>query len=233
MSHYIKSNRTTVLLGDYNCVCNAGDRFPITRNNDASANRLSEIIAENNMEDVFHISRGTKKIQFTHFQESSHARLDRVYVSADIVHNISSYCVKPVFFSDHCLVKVAIGENKIPKAKFNWRLWKLNTSLLKDKTFVATVDDLLRKITEQNETCPLERWERFKEQVKMSAIERSSTLKFYARAEERKLQKDLRTLCEAECECPGWGTKDIANVKTRLEKFQKERYEGAVIRSRT
>lgn len=88
-------------------------------------------------------------------------------------------------------------------------------------------------MADQIETCPSEQWERFKEKVKMSAIERSSTLKFYARAEEGKLQHDLRTLFEVEYESPGWGAKDIANVKSRLAIFQKEGYKGAMVRSRT
>lgn len=105
---------------------------------------------------------------------------------------------KTSFFIDHCLVKVTIGENQIHNAKFYWLLWMLNTSLLKHKTF-DTVDYPLRKTAEQNETRPLRRWEWFKEEVKMSVIQRSSTLKFHALAEERKLQQDLRTLCEPDC----------------------------------
>lgn len=97
ISHYIESDRITVLLGDFNCICESRDRTPFTRVSDSSANVLSEIIAENNLEDVFYISKSTKKIPFTHFQKSSHARLDRIYFSSDIVNNIGSYHVKPVF----------------------------------------------------------------------------------------------------------------------------------------
>lgn len=76
-------------------------------------------------------------------------------------------------------------------------------------------------------------WERFKEQDKLSAIETLTKIGFAERAEEAKLQRNLRFLVEAECECPGQGTKDIAYLKSKIDKIHRNRYRGKIVRSRS
>lgn len=110
---------------------------------------------------------------FPHFQGASRARLDRIYLPVSFLHSVNNYIVKPVYFSDHCLVTVTIGKSKRRKAGFNWSLWKLNGKLLEDKKFDDTIKNLLSEIDLTNNS--FEKWQRIKEQIRILAIETSRT----------------------------------------------------------
>ncbi|KAG0427072.1 hypothetical protein HPB47_025853, partial [Ixodes persulcatus] len=159
---------------------------------------LSNMIDECNMVDVTEMTGRKGQLQFTHFQASMHARLDRIYVSCDLISNFQEYNVKSLFFTDHCIVTATFGKRARSTNKFKWELWKLNANLLKDEIFVTHVNDLFEKYAETNRQCLLERWEHFKEDLKQVAIERSTTIKSKARAKERQLNRDLHVLHKAE-----------------------------------
>lgn len=106
---YLNCEKVLLLLGDFNCVCAAGDRSKKSRIRDRSADLLSEIVHDHGLDDVGNVlSNGTRPI-YTHFQRDSHARLDRIYVSAELVAVCTAYDVKPISFSDHCLVIAGFG----------------------------------------------------------------------------------------------------------------------------
>lgn len=91
---------------------------------------------ECNLEDLVGVLSNVHFTQFTHFQRERHARLDRAYVSSQLVPLYGSYDVKHVSFSDHSLVTLTIRTKEI-KSRFNWYLWKCNVRLLDDETFVC------------------------------------------------------------------------------------------------
>lgn len=229
---YLECDRIVVFLGDFNCVCNASDRSTQRNENDSSANLLSKIVNEYDMMDVAGINAKRGQLQYTHFQASTHSRLDRIYVSFDLISNFQRYEVKSLHFTDHCLVTATFGSRARKTNNFTWELWKLNAKLLKDEQFVSSVNALFEKYTEANDLSLQTRWEYFKEELKQVAIERSSSIKLKATARERQLNRDLRILHETECENPGHGLKDIQFVKSEIEILHREHYEGAVVRSR-
>lgn len=114
---YLESERMILLLGDFNCVCAPEDRVNQVPVRDQSAIYLSDIIAENQFEDVARLA-STGKVQFTHFQGFSHARLDRAYISLDLAPLCDHYTVQPVSFSDHALVMFSLGK-KVRRQKWN------------------------------------------------------------------------------------------------------------------
>lgn len=75
-------------------------------------------------------------------------------------------------------------------------------------------------------------WELFKEEVKINAIERASFLKRQERAKEKELQCQLQFLLCMESAQPGQFTKEISEVKSKLELIDADNYRGAVIRAR-
>lgn len=92
------------------------------------------LIAEKSPEDV--AAFGSKSnVQFRDFQGHSHARLQRAHILLNTVPSCHNYTVEPVSFSDHSLVIFTLG-NKAKVPKWNWALWKLNASLIKDTEFV-------------------------------------------------------------------------------------------------
>lgn len=169
------------------------------------------MLQEHDLEDVPRSRANRDTLRFTHFQKSSNARLDRIYMSAEVITNISSYVVKPLFFTVHCLVTVTLGNYKQPKNKFSWHLWKMNNRLLDDAVFVESVIETLKKIaTGKKKKSFLEKWEYFKEEVKQMAIERSSYLKYVSRKTEKELQKYWHELFENE-----------NKIETRAQTWQK------------
>lgn len=101
---HFQCDRLIIFLGDFNCVCRAVDRSSSVRYNDASILALNDITEDFVLEDVACCAPSAKAVSYTHFQGDSHARLDRVYISSDLVSLCSNYSVDYVSFSDHCLV---------------------------------------------------------------------------------------------------------------------------------
>lgn len=98
------------MLGDFNCVCRSVDRVKGLPVRDKSAEVLNVVVHDHNLEDIGSVVTNGARPQFTHFQGDSHARLDRLYVSLELVPLCTSYEVKPVSFSDHCLVIATFGK---------------------------------------------------------------------------------------------------------------------------
>lgn len=98
LRRFVDCDRTVVLLGDFNCVVRVTDRLPSKVQTDRSATVLDKLLADFDLIDAGTLKNETREMQFTHFQASSHARLDRVYVSASVAGLLGKYRVTPVFF---------------------------------------------------------------------------------------------------------------------------------------
>ncbi|XP_042144937.1 uncharacterized protein LOC120837149 [Ixodes scapularis] len=173
--------------------------------------------------------------QYTHFQGTSHARLDRIYVSGDIINSMSNYQVKPVFFSDHCLVSVCFGPRRLRGVHQQWEHWKLNLRLLSDEQFSTNISLLLSNTLQNIDMHIFAKWDSFKQEAKNLAIERATraTIASYInKQQQRDLFKNLVTLYELECLNPGAYSDDVNIVRAQLQKYETERYRGALIRSR-
>lgn len=83
--------------------------------------------------------------------------------------------VKPVTFSDHCLVPLEFRDSRHEKSRFNWGLRKLNLTLSEDDKPQDLITMYFKKINEQG-VATFERWKSFEGNVKFIAINRSSEL---------------------------------------------------------
>lgn len=232
VARYVNCERFVILMGDFNCVCAPQDRVQNSPVRDQSALFFNTVVQEFNLEDAANVLSNVNFPQFTHFQGESHARLDRVYLSAGLVPLTENYEVKNISFSDHCMVMVTLGA-KVTKSRFNWDLWKFNVKLLQDETFVRGVNESFKKMLTAEASSFHATWEEFKEKIKISAIERATFLRHRETQNERELQCQLDFLLSAESTQPGKMTKEIRQVKSQLELIDAERYRGAVIRART
>lgn len=234
LSQYFGATGNLVLLGDFNCVLSAGDRSSSRDDVDSSADYLRGIVEAFGMCDAAD-SCTPSPVQFTHFQGSSHARLDRIYFSASHGHNkeISSYKVHPVYFSDHCLVVATIGARAAPSVNpKSWKLWKMNSKVLQDLVFEEFVIRELAALYSYP-VCWAEKWETFKQAVRAFAIERSNIIAYHKMCEENKLKSTLHALLSLEAQNPGQFNEEIKDIQFRLELFDLNRFEGARVRSRT
>lgn len=228
---WTKCDKRVVLLGDFNCVLRACDRVNSTGVRDKSSDVLGKLITENDLEDVYECVAANREVIYTRFHGNSHARLDRIYLSLDVLPMCHDFSVEPVSFSDHCLVVCRIGMKKQRKV-FNWDLWKLNALLLKDEPFLEAVHETINEVLMEKTETVAEKWECLKQKVKMKALDRSSTLKFEAQIKERSLKKTLQQLIALESREPGTCKDEVRSVKEKLELHDRERYRGAWVRAR-
>lgn len=230
VEHYLTCDRTVIMMGDFNCVCRVEDRARVSAIRDASVSVLNSLTVEHQLEDVaYFLSNGTLP-RFTHYQRDSQARLDRIYVSADLALFCNKYDVKNVSFSDHSLVICTLGPRK--PAKFNWELWKCNVKIFDDEVYVQEIKRKIGDLLESEPGCYAEAWEDFKQNAKISAIERAGALRRQQRKEETELQSRLDFYLNAETAAPGTFAREIKEVKSKLEVINTERYRGAVLRAR-
>lgn len=228
---HLNVTKQLVLLGDFNCVLSGRDRTTKIGSNDKSAEFLKELIQEHEIVDVAECLEGEREVQYTHFQGSSHARLDRIYVSLQIIPTCNIYNVLPVSFSDHCLVKCDVGFKKRSNS-FNWDLWKLNVMLLRDESFINFVSEAIRDVKlDGNNNIGVD-WELLKQRFKIKAIERSSVLKYREKMRESALKATLQKIIALENKQPGLFKDDLIKIKQQLEQFEEHRYRGALVRAR-
>lgn len=102
---FLKCDRVIILLVDFNCVCTPEDSVKGAPVRDKSTLQLSEIAEQCGLVDVGDVLRSTY-VQFTHIQQQSHARLDRICVAENTVPLWANHAVKHVSHSDHSLVMV-------------------------------------------------------------------------------------------------------------------------------
>lgn len=228
---HLTTDRQIILLGDFNCVLTARDKTSKRPFRDGSTDLLFEHIVEFGLEDVAECLEGARSVQYTHFQGASHARLDRIYISVEMVPMCSNYSVLPVSFTDHCLVACRIGHKK-RRNNFTWELWKLNEKVLKDENFSNVVKGQISKIEQGSQDTVLEMWELTKQATKIKAIERASCIRFEQNEKETSLRELLKTLTEQEGKQPGVYKDDIWQTKQKLEILDEERYHGALVRAR-
>lgn len=72
-------------------------------------------------------------VQFSFFRGDSASRIDRFYVSQDLVKSILSFETSPVAFSDHraIIMKVTIDKTDLGTT-FGRGYWKINTAFIND-----------------------------------------------------------------------------------------------------
>lgn len=184
---YLQPDRIIILLGDFNCVCTAQDRSNSARFRDNSTDFLNGMVDRCELEDVAVWASSRREVQYTHFQNASHPRLDRAYVSLDLVRACKQYAVDHVSFSDHALVSFKICSPKEAPKKFVWGLWNFNAQLLKDDCISKAVRQKLEDLASAKGEEFGVKWELFKQETKMAAIERSSSLKQDEEKETREL----------------------------------------------
>lgn len=231
LRHLLTTERLVILMGDFNCVLSSRDKSSSSPYRDASTDLLTELVQDASIVDIAECLEGARDVQYTHFQGSSHARLDRIYVSLDLIGKCERYSVLPVSFSDHCLVQCNIGR-KIYKAPFNWDLWKLNTKLLKDEVFASYTTEKLNEFQIDEDNLIFQKWEVCKGDIKMKAIERSCCLRYEEKIKEMTLRTNLKKLTTLESRMPGVFKDDIRQTKQKIELIDQDRYRGALVRAR-
>lgn len=75
-------------MEDFNCICEATDRAVSGVYVDNSVTFLVDAVDKHFLFDVAKLKASADPLKYTRFQESSHVRLFRIYVSASLVNHI-------------------------------------------------------------------------------------------------------------------------------------------------
>lgn len=126
-------DRRVVILGDFNCVCDTADRAPSRSRLDKSEQVLLDVIEESDLIDVASFQPKGNNLIFTHFQQASHARPDRIYCSLDLINQLSAYVVNPVFSPTTVWSLQRLGKSREEKSQLIRNYGSLMLSFSKTK----------------------------------------------------------------------------------------------------
>jgi exonuclease III len=129
-THFNKRGiKNTIVGGDFNCISDPSDSRNASRN---FCFGLSQMINIMSLRDSLTNRESEKK--FTFFRGTSASRLDRFYVTNEILYNVLETETTPTSFSDHyCFaIKIKIEKTQIP-GRFGFGNWKINPALLKNQ----------------------------------------------------------------------------------------------------
>lgn len=104
VDHFANTDSKVIMAGDFNCVVRRDDCTYKEGRRDSSVTQLKRLIHDQDLLDVGLGNNTT--IKYTHWQGTSHARLDRIYVSGDLCPDTAEYKVTPIAFTDHALVTI-------------------------------------------------------------------------------------------------------------------------------
>ena len=135
-------NTKIILAGDFNCVITADD---CTGTKNASK-ALEYTVKELNLNDA--CRSNNSRPHFTHYTGTGASRIDRIYISQDLVNRKSNTETIIAPFTDHLAVVLHIVYTRTNTVRIH-RGWKMNTALMEEKTFFKT---LVQKIGTWNRT---------------------------------------------------------------------------------
>lgn len=231
LRHFVDVPSKIIMCGDFNCVEGAKDCTYRLQKQDRSAQELKRLTRDFDLVDAASCKR-THGPVYTHWQGSSHARLDRIYVSGEINLQHARYENTPVAFSDHTLVVLQLqGKMRAPRsARHDERLWKLNESFCEEEPFVTRVHAMLDEFEEN--TIDAISWERFKQEVKNFAMQYGRSKAAEKSQQMKHLMRTLSDLLTAESRAPGAFAEEIKTTKNTILGMMKDRYIGAMVRAR-
>uniref|UniRef100_A0A3P8RCS1 exodeoxyribonuclease III n=1 Tax=Astatotilapia calliptera TaxID=8154 RepID=A0A3P8RCS1_ASTCA len=123
MRHLLECGFNTVLCGDFNMVTEENDRIASTIFKESREGKLlTQICNDASLRDLYRILN-PQTIHFTRFDSFSKTRIDRIYISSEIV--ALRYNDFVTDFSDHKVVRATILCGTDPPSTN----WKLNTTL--------------------------------------------------------------------------------------------------------
>lgn len=92
---FLETGCAVILLGHFIFAFAASDRPHINVHVEQSPNVLEEKGGRHELVDVATLNLISGSLKYPHFQGTSHARLDRIYIHFSLVSRIRTYFVKP------------------------------------------------------------------------------------------------------------------------------------------
>ena len=232
----VKNNNLSgiILCGDFNFVTSLLDRnsstFTSVDNN--YRHEWGKIQLELELIDCFRVTNPKRRYYtYTHTNGTSHASLDRIYVSKDLVGKILTNTIDYASESDHKIVNVSLGRN-IEKGPGQWIF---NNTLLKDDKFSDEIRAIIKDFVENKDDfgSKMVLWEFLKQNMASSSRNYASK----KAREERKKIDDVKKRIEILESIPIEDTTPnllhtIENLKEVENNFTSKKIQGSLLRSK-
>ena len=128
------AHSNTILGGDFNCVLNPAD----TTGTFQTSRALTDIVSRLALVDTW--KQDPRRPTYTHHHPNGATRIDRLYVSKDILQRKSGIEILPAAFTDHHVValRVTMQEHITIKRR---RRWKMDPIMIQEESLKRTIRD--------------------------------------------------------------------------------------------
>ncbi len=231
-----------IIVGDFNIKCSRLDVGKgVQFRWEKSRGMLIEIMREKGLMDVWRYENPEKR-EFTRKQLKEgilkQSRIDLVLVKEEIIRYIDGIRHQGNSLSDHDSVRFRI---KIGNEEVGGGMWILNAGYIEEEEYESQMKDLLNREhveIEEHKICGRlddgigYRWEKIKDDIKLISIKYSKKRREKMKKEEMLLRERLREeLVKAEDE-EEYSMEKYLEVKMALEKYEREKCRGAILRSK-
>ena len=234
IENYLSGKRNIILGGDFNFVEDttldkAGGNPSI-----GTAGRYAMMDISSNFDLVDpHRQLHPTKSFYSYFSanEKVFTRIDRFYISKDLIPFVTKANIDPCSFSDHCFVTMKGSFSSLKNEK-GPGYWKCNTSVLDDPFFKEDMVKIWEDYLLADDINDVDWWERCKVGFKNLIISHSKRI---SKAKKRllySLQNTLRSLYNKEKQFPGDFVDNISLVKENINDVLRTSAEGTRVRSR-
>ena len=230
LESYLVTRRHVVLAGDFNFVMSTsldkigGDPKAGT----GGATIMKSFLQNYRLTDPFRALYPNKVVTTWRGGKVS-CRLDRFYLSADLMPMIKSCEVKPCSISDHDYCVLTVDQFDVVSVGSGY--WKFNNSLLEDKAFVLQFRNFWESL-DVNNALSLSEWDSLKSKLKEFILAYSKRVALEKNTLIYQLQRRYRQLIDAEAQRPGEYADQIKAIKSQLYNLNFDRVKGSVVRSR-
>ena len=221
-----------ILVGDFNMTLDINlDRSNTYCNNNKAKKEVEDICDEFSMKDVWRIQNGDHReyswYKTGNIQKAS--RIDYALVTGGLDQKVKTTQYLTGIKTDHRAFYMVVDTNLNERGK---GFWKLNTSLLKEKEYVETINKEIEKTKVLCEGKPAKtKWEILKKRIKKATVD-------YSRkkgAEDKYIIAQLsEAVCEYESRLPLNKEEDkiLLDTKTDLEEKLLQRVKGIMFRNK-
>lgn len=225
------SSGLLLMGGDFNCVLSQLlDRQPASK---APVSRMGRILKYHSIEaglvDVWRSKfPRTRNFTFYSSRHISYSRIDLFFTPKVELHRIRDIEILPITISDHApvLLKWDIGHRPTSKQ------WRLNASLLNDKTFTSFITAELGSYLDINtlpETTPLILWDCAKAYIRGRIISFTTARKKERDAKRHELENKIKELEHKHKQSASTSlTKDLNAARRELNSLLTDKIEGSL-----
>jgi exonuclease III len=228
-------NDNIILSGDFNVCMNPKldkqDSMSKKNDNVIYRNEMKALLESMNLTDCFRDLYPNLR-RYTWHARGKSSRIDYHFISDHLLNELFSYKILPGLHSDHSFLKLEIGNETTSRGR---GLWKFNTELLYDKSYVTQIKAIIDKCKNDYKNM-LDRgmaWELTKFEIRTFTLPYCVKKKKDRKAFKNSLEQDLIRLQEILDSDPS-ETNHLSyhSSKKELEQLEKEEINSQIFRSK-